>query len=57
MTEEEEKAAEYRRDCERRREFQLFLAHKRKGDEYARRQLCLKTKPLLRGPKGDTSDE
>jgi hypothetical protein len=57
MTEEDERAAEYRRQCERRREFQQFLAQKRKGDDYARRQLCLKTKPLLKGSKGDTSND
>lgn len=57
MTEEDERAAEYRRQRERRREFQSFLAQKLKGDEYTRRQLCLKTKPLLRGSMGDTSND
>jgi len=57
MTEEDERAAQYRRDCERRMEFKQFLKDKLKGDDYARRQLCLKTKPLLRGSKGDTSND
>lgn len=57
MTDEEERAAEYRRQCERRREFQSVLASKRKGDDYARRQLCLKTKPVRRGDAGDTSND
>ena len=55
LTVEDEKAVAYRRQCERRQEFQELLAQKLKGDDYARRQLCLKTKPAMKGPKGDTS--
>lgn len=55
LTVEDERAVEYRRQCERRVEFQQLLALKLKGNDYARRQLCLKTKPAMRGPKGDTS--
>lgn len=55
LTVEDEKAVEYRRQCERRVEFQQTLAQKLKGDDYARRQLCLKTKSAVKGPKGDTS--
>jgi hypothetical protein len=57
MTVEEEKAAAYRRQCEKRAEFREFLKQKLKGDDYARRQLCLKTKPLLKGSKGDSSND
>jgi len=56
LTEEEERARVYREQCKKRKEFQEFLAQKRKGDDYARRQLCIKTKPLLRGEKGDSSN-
>lgn len=55
LTAEDERAIAYRRQCERRLEFQQFLAQKLKGNDYARRQLCLKTKPAMRGSKGDTS--
>lgn len=57
MADEEERAAEYRRQCKRRREFQSVLASKRKGDDYARRQLYLKTKPLRQGDAGETSND
>lgn len=57
MTDEEERAAEYRRQCARRKEFQVLLAQKRQGSDYARRQLCLKTKPLRRADAGDTSND
>jgi hypothetical protein len=55
MTDEDQRASEYRRQCERRHEFQQTLVQKLKGDDYARRQLCLKTKPAMKGTKGDTS--
>lgn len=57
MTAEEEKAAEYRRQCQRRKEFQSLRALQLQGSDYARRQLCLKTKPLLSGKRGDSSDD
>lgn len=57
LTEEEERAAEYCRQSVRRREFQNFLAKKLEGSDEARRQLCIKTKPLMRGSKGDTSND
>jgi hypothetical protein len=56
LTAEEERARVYREQCDKRKEFQEFLATKRKGNDYARRLLCEKTKPLLRGERGETSN-
>jgi len=56
LTAEEQKAVNYRRQCEKRVEFQALLVWKQRGSDYVRRQLCLKTKPLLQGEKGDTSN-
>lgn len=57
LTAEEERARVYREQCVKRKEFQDFLAKKREGSDYARRLLCEKTKPLLRGDRGDSSNE
>lgn len=57
LTAEEERARVYREQAKKRKEFQEFLAQKRKGNDYARRLLCEKTKPLLQGERGDSSNE
>lgn len=57
LTAEEERARVYRLQHVKRKEFQEFLSLKRIGNDYARRQLCIKMKPLLPGPAGDTTDD
>jgi hypothetical protein len=55
MTAEEERALEYRRQCERRAEFQEFLEQKLQGDDFAYQELLKRTRAAMQGEEGDGS--